>query len=503
MSKLPSGWAVEKFTTILDINGGTQPPKKEFISEPKEGYIRLLQIRDFGKKPVPTYIPDNGKRRICTMEDILIGRYGASVGRICTGMEGAYNVALARVAKPNQIDTGFLKYFLESHYFQQPLGLLSRSAQNGFNKQDLSAFNLLIPPLNEQISIANKLDSLLAKVDAAQTRLEKIPTLLKRFRQSIRAAATSGELTREWRGNAETTWPKVVLKDVASGFNYGSSTKSQLEGLVPVLRMGNLQSGRLDWEKLVYTSDDVEIAKYLLEPGDVLFNRTNSPELVGKTSIYRGERKSIFAGYLIRIKGTEKLNSERDHGAVWARQFDNPANKDIHYSTTGTEIWEQTNGTVDGFICSVGTGGTLAGVGAALKERNADIKIGLADPMGSAMYSYYNSGELKAEGGSIAEGIGISILTDNMKAAIVDIAYQIHDKDALPYIYSLLQHEGLCLGGSSAINIAGAVKLAKELGPGNTIVTILCDYGNRYQSKLFNPAFLRRMKLPIPSWLEG
>lgn len=199
----------------------------------------------------------------------------------------------------------------------------------------------------------------------------------------------------------------------------------------------------------------------------------------------------------------EKLNTERDNGAVWARQFDNPANRDIHYKTTGTEIWEQTNGTVDGFICSVGTGGTLAGVGAALKERNADIKIGLADPMGSAMYNYYNSGELKAEGGSIAEGIGISILTDNMKAAVVDVAYQIHDKDALPFIFNLLQHEGLCLGGSSAINIAGAVNLAKELGPGHTIVTILCDYGNRYQSKLFNPAFLRRMKLPVPTWMEG
>lgn len=200
---------------------------------------------------------------------------------------------------------------------------------------------------------------------------------------------------------------------------------------------------------------------------------------------------------------TEKLNAERDNGAVWARQFDNPANRDIHYKTTGAEIWEQTNGTVDGFICSVGTGGTLAGVGTALKERNADIKIGLADPMGSAMYNYYNSGELKAEGGSIAEGIGISIITDNMKAAVVDFAYQIHDKDALPFIFNLLQHEGLCLGGSSAINIAGAVNLAKELGPGHTIVTILCDYGNRYQSKLFNPAFLRRMKLPVPVWMDG
>lgn len=199
MSELPKGWASVKFTELLDVNGGTQPPKKEFIFEPKEGYIRLLQIRDFGKKPVPTYIPDNGKRRTCKKDDILIGRYGASVGRICTGMEGAYNVALARVAKPDDIDSRYLKYFLLSDFFQQPLSMLSRSAQNGFNKQDLSEFDFFVPPQKEQIRIANKLDSLLAKVDAAQARLDKIPTILKRFRQSVLVAATSGELTKEWR----------------------------------------------------------------------------------------------------------------------------------------------------------------------------------------------------------------------------------------------------------------------------------------------------------------
>jgi len=197
----------------------------------------------------------------------------------------------------------------------------------------------------------------------------------------------------------------------------------------------------------------------------------------------------------------EKLNKERDQGAIWARQFDNLANRDIHYTTTGAEIWQQTAGKVDGFVCSVGTGGTLAGVSNALKERNPDVKIAVADPLGSALYSYITDGELKAEGGSIAEGIGISIVTDNFKEAQVDMAYQIHDADALPYIFDLLLHEGLCLGGSSAINIAGAVELAKELGPGKTIVTVLCDYGNRYQSTLFNPAFLKRMKLPVPEWL--
>ena len=198
----------------------------------------------------------------------------------------------------------------------------------------------------------------------------------------------------------------------------------------------------------------------------------------------------------------KKLASEREHGAIWARQFDNLANMEVHYRTTGEEIWQQTDGKVDGFICSVGTGGTLAGVGAALKEHNAAVKIGIADPMGSSLYQYYHNGELKAQGRSIAEGIGISIITDNLREATVDIAYQISDEEALPYIFNLLKHEGLCLGGSSAINIAGAVNLARELGPGHTIVTVLCDYGNRYQSKLFNPAFLQRMKLPVPDWLS-
>ena len=200
---------------------------------------------------------------------------------------------------------------------------------------------------------------------------------------------------------------------------------------------------------------------------------------------------------------SEELANTEPNGAIWARQFDNPANKDIHCRTTGTEIWEQTDGKVDGFICSVGTGGTLAGVSAALKQKNANIKIALADPMGSALYHYYKNGELKSEGRSIAEGIGISFITGNLSDAEVDMAFQISDNQALPYIFNLLKHEGLCLGGSSAINIAGAVALAKELGPGKTIVTVLCDYGNRYQSKLFNPAFLRRMDLPSPDWLVG
>ncbi|MCK9502850.1 MAG: cysteine synthase A [Porticoccaceae bacterium] len=198
----------------------------------------------------------------------------------------------------------------------------------------------------------------------------------------------------------------------------------------------------------------------------------------------------------------EKLAATEAHGAIWARQFDNPANTQIHYDTTGAEIWQQTEGKVDGFICSVGTGGTLAGVSTYLKERNPAIRIGLADPEGSALYKYHTSGKLEGEGSSIAEGIGISILTDNYRQAKVDSAYCISDRQALPYIFDLLKEEGLCLGGSSGINVAGAVELARELGPGHTIVTILCDYGHRYKSTLFNPAFLLRKDLPVPEWIR-
>jgi cysteine synthase A len=198
----------------------------------------------------------------------------------------------------------------------------------------------------------------------------------------------------------------------------------------------------------------------------------------------------------------DDLASKEPNGAIWARQFDNLANCQVHHDTTGLEIWEQTDGKVDGFVCAVGTGGTLAGVSTALKDRNPNVTIGLADPMGSALFEHHKTGELKAEGRSIMEGIGISIITDNFREARIDNAYQISDEEALPYIFNLIKHEGLCLGGSSGINIAGAVRLAEELGPGHTIVTVLCDYGHRYQSKLFNPAFLKRMKLTPPDWIR-
>jgi cysteine synthase A len=188
-------------------------------------------------------------------------------------------------------------------------------------------------------------------------------------------------------------------------------------------------------------------------------------------------------------------------GAIWANQFDNTANRMGHYRTTGPEIWAQTGGKVDAFICAVGTGGTLAGTGMYLKERKPDVRIGLADPLGAALYNWYEHGELKAEGSSISEGIGQGRITANLEGATVDDAFQITDAEALPYIFDLIVEEGLVLGSSSAINIAGAVRMAERLGAGHTVVTILCDYGTRYQSKLFNPQFLGEKGLPVPSWL--
>jgi len=206
----------------------------------------------------------------------------------------------------------------------------------------------------------------------------------------------------------------------------------------------------------------------------------------------------------VKVSGrlAEALAKTEPNGAVWANQFDNVANRLAHIETTGPEIWRQTDGKVDGFVAAVGTGGTLAGTGIALKERNPAVKIALADPFGAALYSYYTTGELKSEGSSITEGIGQGRITANLEGAPIDIAYRIPDAEAVQIVFDLLEFEGLCLGGSSGINVAGAVRLAKELGPGHTIVTVLCDYGTRYQSKLFNPAFLREKGLPVPGWLE-
>lgn len=190
-------------------------------------------------------------------------------------------------------------------------------------------------------------------------------------------------------------------------------------------------------------------------------------------------------------------------GGVWANQFDNVANRQAHVETTGPEIWAQTDGKVDGFTCAVGSGGTLAGVAMHLKSKRKDFRIALADPMGAALYSYYKTGELKSEGSSITEGIGQGRITANLEGISVDDAFQIPDSEAIPIAFDLLEHEGLCMGGSTGVNVAGAIRLAKQMGPGHTIVTILCDYGTRYASKLFNPEFLRSKNLPVPKWLEA
>ncbi|CAI8423445.1 MAG: Putative cystathionine beta-synthase [Hyphomonas sp. TMED17] len=208
-----------------------------------------------------------------------------------------------------------------------------------------------------------------------------------------------------------------------------------------------------------------------------------------------------YARYSGRL--AEELNATEPNGAIWANQFDNVANRQAHYETTGMEIWDQTEGQIDGFICAVGSGGTLAGVAAALREKNdGRVTIGIADPGGAALYEYYKNGTLKSEGTSITEGIGQGRITANLEDLTVDHAYRIDDSEALNIIFDTVQHEGLCLGGSAGINLAGARRLAKTLGPGHTIVTILCDYGNRYQDKLFNPEFLQSKGLPVPSWMD-
>ncbi|MBK8990976.1 MAG: cysteine synthase A [Gammaproteobacteria bacterium] len=242
----------------------------------------------------------------------------------------------------------------------------------------------------------------------------------------------------------------------------------------------------------------------------IVIPETQSPEKIEMLMLCGAELRLVPAvpasdpNHYVKISGrlAQEYAARETQGAVWANQFDNTANRAIHRDTTGREIWEQTGGRVDGFICSVGTGGTLAGVAEYLRAQDPRVRIGLADPGGAALYNHYAHGELRVTGESITEGIGQSRLTGNLEGFTPDFACQVTDAEALPCIFDLLQHEGLCLGGSSAINIAGAVRLAREMGPGHTIVTILCDNGTRYQSKLFNPSFLRRKNLPVPAWLD-
>jgi cysteine synthase A len=206
-----------------------------------------------------------------------------------------------------------------------------------------------------------------------------------------------------------------------------------------------------------------------------------------------------YVKYSARL--ADLLDKSEAAGAIWANQFDNTANRDIHMTTTAEEIWADTNGKVDGFVAAVGSGGTLGGVSRGLKAKRSDIRIALADPPGSALYAYYTQGALKAEGSSITEGIGQGRITANLEGAPIDTAYQIPDEESVRIVFDLVAEEGLCVGASSGVNVAGAIRLAKELGPGHTVVTILCDYGTRYQSRLFNPGFLQLRSLPVPPWL--
>jgi type I restriction enzyme S subunit len=282
ITDIPDSWSTTKFTDVLDVQGGTQPPKSQFIAEPKDGYIRLLQIRDFGDKPVPTYIPDTTKLKKCSSEDVLIGRYGASLGRICTGMTGAYNVALAKVLLPANTISRFIRYYLLSDLFQLPLRLLSRSAQNGFNKDDLATFDFVLPPLAEQKQIAAKLDELLAQVDSIKTRLDAIPAILKCFRQSVLAAAVSGRLTEEWR--EENNAPACVTTTIGevARFQNGFAFKSSWfegGGEYQVVKLANVKDGYLKLEAAPAFLSAIKSTDYLKfspNEGDLLISMTGT-----------------------------------------------------------------------------------------------------------------------------------------------------------------------------------------------------------------------------------
>ncbi|MEZ8302290.1 restriction endonuclease subunit S [Vibrio splendidus] len=335
MSQLPKNWSSTQLKNLLSfVLGGDWGKDADYQDDDFESVfcIRGTEFKNWSKEKGITSVERKVKKasaqkRALQIGDILIEISGGGpdqpVGRTVLIDEDALKHApdypkvctnFIRLARPSDtIDSRYLNYYLRSFYASGEVVNYQGGSNNLRNLKfkEYETIEVPVAPSSEQKVIANKLDSLLAKVETAQARLDKIPTILKRFRQSVLAAATSGELTKDWHeSNGVGDWQQVKLKDVGKGFNYGSSTKSQPEGKIPVLRMGNLQGGKLDWEKLVFTSDDAEIEKYKLHPGDVLFNRTNSPELVGKTSIYRGEREAIFAGYLIKVQGTDRLNTE-------------------------------------------------------------------------------------------------------------------------------------------------------------------------------------------------
>src|SRR5665213_885313 len=251
------------------------------------------------------------------------------------------------------------------------------------------------------------------------------------------------------------------------------------------------------------------VGKALGYPSTIVIPRTQSQEKKDAIRLYGAELVEVDAvpysnemNYQhISRRLAQELDAREPNGAVWANQFDNVANREAHVQGTGPEIWAQTDGKVDGFICAIGSGGTLAGVAQALRDRKSDIQIGLADPHGASLYSYYTDGELKAEGTSISEGIGQARITANIEGMTIDRPYRISDEEMLLALFDLVEHEGLVMGGSTGINVAGAIQMAKDMGPGHTIVTVLADHGQRYQSKIYNPAFLKEKGLPVPSWI--
>lgn len=314
MSELPKGWVKVTLGEVLGYGLTTKSEATEIdndswlleLEDIEKSSSKLLHKKRFSERQ-----SKSTKNRFFK-GDILYGKLRPYLDKVIIADEDGYCTTEIMPLRANcYLDNRFVFYSLKTRVFLDYVSEVSHGLSMprlGTKQGQLAPF--VLAPLNEQIRIADKLDSILAKVDRAQTSLDRIPGILKRFRQSVFAAATSGELTREWRGGTDHNWKRVSLGSVGKGFNYGTSAKSQPEGKVPVLRMGNLQGGELDWSDLVYTSDITEIKKYLLEKGDVLFNRTNSPELVGKTSIYRGEREAIYAGYLIRVKGSDRLNTE-------------------------------------------------------------------------------------------------------------------------------------------------------------------------------------------------
>lgn len=305
--RVPENWCWVKHNSILDISGGSQPSKSHFISEPQVGYVQLYQTRDYGERPVPVYIPEKYATKTTNEGDILLARYGGSLGKVFRAHKGAYNVALAKVIRqfPNIVDDEFLFMYYHSHFYQDFCVKASsgRSAQAGFNRNDMEGLPFPLPPLPEQQRIVARIESLFAKLDEAKEKAQAVVDGFEERKAAILHKAFTGELTKKWRKEKgiESQCEYVTVDSVCKSLKYGTARKSVPKGSVVVLRMGNLQQGEIDWTNLVYSTDEDDNQKYRLSAGDVLFNRTNSPELVGKTSIYRGEYPAIYAGYLIKL----------------------------------------------------------------------------------------------------------------------------------------------------------------------------------------------------------